>query len=209
MRGLWVLVTAIGLLTAGEALAEKSRTNNVDRRQWSEGVEDEVRYRLSVDGGGMGHEIDDTVLFVRIAPRDDSKPFWIVERRFKEVRPGLHQPVDTHQWIDGRTCPAVAALLQEVAKLPPLVLLVPDAPERSPPPFDVPRTRLAGPAVVQGDRWAGVEVIRSEYFGPVARWWALGQKALEGCWRDAPVDTPDGQVRAYVTTPEQVRWMKP
>lgn len=209
MRGLCVLVLAIGVLAADPALAEKSRTDKVDRRQWSVGVVDEVRYRLSVDGGGMGHEIDETVLFIRIEPRDYSKPFWVVERRFKEVRPGLHQPVDTRQWIDGRTCPAAVRMLNEVTKLSPLTVVGPDPDYWSPPPSDTPRTRFAGPAVVQDERWAGVEVIRSEYFGPVARWWNLGQKALEGCWRDAPVDTPDGRVRAFLTSPEQVRWMKP
>jgi len=207
MRGLCVLVLAIGAL-AGPALAEKSRTDKVDRRRWSEGVVDEVRYRLSVDGGGMGHEIDETVLFIRIEPRDDSKPFWVVERRVKErmIRRELQ---DAHQWIDGRTCPAVARMLREVTQLPPLTVVGSDPAYWSPPPSDTPRTRFAGPAVVQDERWAGVEVIRSEYFGPVARWWNLGQKALEGCWRDAPVETEDGPVRAYLTTPEQVRWMKP
>lgn len=208
MRKLCVLAVAIGVLAAGEALAGKPRTDQLDRRQAGEGVVDDVRYRLSQDGGGMGYEIDDTVLFIRIEPRDYSKPFWVVERKVKE-RMITRVLQDAHQWIDGRTCPAVAKMLREVTRLPPLTVVGPEPSYWWPPPSDVPRTRFAGPAVIQDDSWAGVEVIRSEYFGPVARWWNLGQTALESCWRDEPIKTPDGEVRAYLATPEQVRWMKP
>lgn len=198
MRGLRGLVLMISVLVVGAAV-DQARAN---------GPMSDPRYRLSRDGGGLGYTIDETVIFSRVGITRDPKSFWTVERKVKEVQ--LRTVLrDKHQWADGRSCPALKTVLTEMAKLPPLKMAGPDDPVGAPAPFDVAETRLAGPAAGDQKGWAGVQSIRSEYFGPLPRWWARSLKAMANCWRDEPPRTSDGPVRSLLDTPEQVRWMKP
>jgi hypothetical protein len=98
-------------------------------------------------------------------------PFWMAERRTRTTV-GITGP--THQilrvWIDGRRCPALAEVVRGVRDIP----FPPAASDI--PPFHGARVNLAT------RRSDGTYAVRSDYEGPVTRWWRDAGQALEGCW---------------------------
>jgi hypothetical protein len=106
-------------------------------------------------------------------------PFWMAERRTRTTV-GITGP--THRiervWIDGRRCPALAEVVRSARNIP--------APPTSSeiPPFHGARVNLAA------RRPDGTYDVRSDYEGPVARWWRAAGKALEACW-GTPIATVD------------------
>lgn len=100
--------------------------------------------------------------------------FWIVERRVQTRHFGRASL--SHQWIDGRACPALDDVLSQMTTLRD-VKTAPIAP----PPLHAPFTRLRSlappdsPARSQGDA-----------DGVVSRWWLGSERILKACWRDRP-----------------------
>lgn len=140
-----------------------------------------VVYTVKVQGAsGPGCQVDRTFHFRR-SPGFGGPPkdvVWTVERieQNRFICRG-----EKHLWIDGRSCPALGRALSEIAKLPAMRFQGPDDGKPTGMVFDVPTTSLSAQPVPA----AGVQplVTRTEYFGPVASWWARTEKALESCWR--------------------------
>lgn len=106
-------------------------------------------------------------------------PFWMAERRTRTTA-GITGP--THRvervWIDGRQCAALDDVVRAARNIP----TPPIASEI--PPFHGARVNLAT------RRPDGAYDVRSDYEGPITRWWRDAGKALEACW-GTPIATVD------------------
>lgn len=161
-------------------------------------------YVLTREGGGMGQFTDDVVVFSKV--RGGRATFWIAERVRSEKYVGLKPPEITRQWIDGRRCPVLAGVLAKGVATPVRAMAPPGADERFGPPSDTPRTRLSGPSSDNDN--PGARVSRSDYMGPLARWWRESDKTLAACWSVNPVTDGPARIRPQLDTPEGVRFMK-
>ena len=109
-------------------------------------------------------------------------PFWMAERRTRTTV-GMGGP--THRiervWIDGRRCPALAEVVRSVREIP--------APQASSgiAPYHGARVSLAT------RRPDGTYAVRSDYEGPVTRWWRDAGKSLAACW-GAPIAMVDDRL---------------
>lgn len=107
-------------------------------------------------------------------------PFWMAERRTRTTA-GITGPTRRIErvWIDGRRCPALANVVRSVRNIaaPPTAAEIP--------PFHGARVNLAT------RRPDGTYDVRSDYEGPVTKWWRDAGEALEACW-GTPIAMVDG-----------------
>jgi hypothetical protein len=132
-------------------------------------------YRVKQQGGGLGIFVDEAVVFHRIS--EGPGPVWVMERRRRDQNVGV--VTFRHDWIDGRTCPALEKAIAEIGRLPPIAMAGLDTEPRGWV-SDVPEVTLIGPPA--GGRMGDL-VLRRDLMGPVSRWWRASSKALETCWR--------------------------
>lgn len=161
-------------------------------------------YVLTREGGGMGRYTDDVVVFSKV--RGDRATFWVAERVRSEKYVGLKPPEVTRQWIDGRRCPALAGVLAKGVAAPVRAMAPPTTKEESGWVSDTPVVRLSGPA--SGTDNPGARVSRSDFMGPLARWWRESDKALQTCWSANPVTDGPARVRSQLGSPEAIRFFK-
>lgn len=153
-------------------------------------------YVIKQSGGGLGIFVEETVVVggVHGSKRRRGAPlFWVVEQRRADSHLGEVAPDGTvlkpfgwtrkHRWIDSRTCPGLAEMVQALS-----AMLVGDearlaAAERfgirqlpSLPTFDAPGVSIT--------RLPGDVPNMSDIGGPLTRWWWLREMTLEPCWRD-------------------------
>lgn len=164
-------------------------------------------YVLSLEGGGLGVRVDDTIVFSSVQPNAAGKhEFWIVERRDARTSLGSRSSTHAHQWIDGRKCPAVADVLARMPASTALRFSSAGANVRIAPPSDIARLRLSAPAAGDAGH-GGARVSISEYFGVFANWWGKSLGRLEACWTDQPVALGDAPVSVLLATPDDAaRW---
>lgn len=136
-------------------------------------------YTIKQKGGGLGVMVDEIVI-VQLAGAGADQAWVLERRRFDQ---NLAKKTFRHQWIDGRTCPAVAGVLDRIWKLAPVGFAGPDI-TSSGWVSDTPSVSLMGPPA--GYRM-GDFVLRRDMGGPVSKWWWSSEAALESCWREAGV----------------------
>lgn len=190
-----LVAVACGALSTASAAAPGPPPSDLSPQPW---------YVLTQEGGGMGRFTDDVVVFSKV--RGGRATFWIAERVRSEKYVGLKPPEVTRQWIDGRRCPALAGVLARGVATPVRAMAPPTTTEESGGVSDTPVTRLSGPASGTGN--PGARVSRSDYMGPLARWWRESDKALQACWTVNPVADGPARIRPQLATPEGVRFMK-
>lgn len=161
-------------------------------------------YVLTREGGGMGRFTDDVVVFSKV--RAGRATFWIAERVKSEKHVGQKPPEITRQWIDGRRCPALSGVLAKGVAAPVRAMARPTTTDEPGWVSDTPVTRLSGPASGTGN--PGARVSRSDYIGPLARWWRESDKALQTCWSVNPVADGPARLRPQLATPEAIRFFK-
>lgn len=160
-------------------------------------------YRVKQQGGGLGVFIDEAALFYEVdaAP----KRIWVVERRRRDQKLGV---VSTrYDWIDGRSCPALEAVITDIGRLPPIAMAGSDTQAKGAV-FDVPSVTLIGPPA------GGMSedlVLRRDVTGPVSRWWWKSEKALENCWTPRkPYVAGAYDLRSRLsTTQDEIEVMRP
>lgn len=108
-------------------------------------------------------------------------PFWMAERRTRTTA-SISGPTYRIErvWIDGRRCPALVEVVRTVRDIP-----SPPASSEIPP-YHGARVNLAT------RRSDGTYSVRSDYEGPVTRWWRDARKALDPCWGTAIAAVDDG-----------------
>ena len=132
-------------------------------------------YRITEEGGGLGIFVYDVIVFAR--PEDGR---WVGQRwRQDDV---LGKTKRTHDWIDSRACPQLAAVLDSLATLPKNGVLTPDRAESRSLAFDVTTVSVTGPASVDGE----TRITLSDRLGPVYGWWRSSEEALQTCWQADP-----------------------
>lgn len=73
-------------------------------------------YVLTVKGGGLGVIEHEVIVFSKIVQAQVQPPLWIAERRRNNRK--FSDTTSDHQWIDGRTCPALRPSLDSISSLP-------------------------------------------------------------------------------------------
>lgn len=145
-------------------------------------------YRISVHGG-FYTERHESIAVMRLR-EGAGGPFWAAERR-KRLTNGARETISLeHQWIDGRTCPQLGAVLAQVDAIPR------PRPTKAIPPFHGTRVKVARP--LKNGLYDGP----SDYMGPVTDWWRAADKALSGCWRADPVVVDGAPIPASLGSAE-------
>ena len=154
-----------------------------------------VVYTIKQQGGGLGVFVDEIVVVQNLA--EGSGEVWIAERRFHENR--LRKQTFRHQWIDGRTCPALVKVFADLSRIPAASFAPPE-------PFagswmsDTAYVTVMGPPA-KGQ--LGERVARRDLGGPISRWWRQdADRALAACWQDLPPLVDGGTVSAQLSTDE-------
>jgi len=151
------------------------------------------RYRLEVHGGGLGIQVDESVVVLSRAEADKA-PLWVIERQRRDRNwCGSKSPagqcvatdVTAHSWASSSSaCPSLSIYadgfsdFKETGRERPQVLVT-----------DTPLTTLEfGPFTADGKP----SRMLSEYVGPLATWWQNMEEHSKNCWtKAAPVI--DGQ----------------
>ncbi|WP_184716007.1 hypothetical protein [Caulobacter sp.] len=131
-------------------------------------------YRVKQQGGGLGIFIDEAAVFYEIGKAPNT--VWVLERRRRDQKMGLVSV--RHEWVDGRTCPALAETIGKIARLPPVSMAGLDTTPKTAY-SDSSDVTLMGPAAGGA---SSDFALRRDTMGPTARWWWDAQKALEPCW---------------------------
>jgi len=146
-------------------------------------------YAVQQSGGGLGIWVEETVVLsgvARSARPGGKRRYWLVEQRRADF--DLGQRTTKHRWIDGRTCPALSGVVDQLqAKLAAEDARLAAA-ERfgirqmqipTIPPFHTPSVTLT--------RLSDAEPLSlRDYEGPIAEWWRRSAQTLETCWRTEP-----------------------
>ncbi|RAK56417.1 hypothetical protein [Phenylobacterium deserti] len=157
----------------------------------------------------MGSTADEVTVISRISNGNALRPSdaWVAEQRRYTTSlgriPDGKEPyvpgpvVRDHRWIDGRTCPALLTALRDVTALPPVSFGGPDGVGGGSFATDTFMTTLRGPAPygVPAD-----EIRRSDYGGPVARWWQRTEEALEPCWTPKKPSHQGAVIEEYLSS---------
>lgn len=153
-------------------------------------------YQLTINGGGLGYMEREVILFSRIDFGGAQPTVWIAERRRNNQQ--LRETIADHQWIDGRTCSALATVLGDISTLPAMKFSEPAGAQPTGLAFDVPMTTLRGPPTLQSDE--AISLARSEFKGPVSKWAHAARSKLTGCWTDAPPRVEGVEISPHLAT---------
>lgn len=159
------------------------------------------RYRLEQHGGGLGVEIDESVVFlVREAP--DKAPQWILERQRRDRNWCGNKSTDgkcvatdvtVHDWASSATCSYLYIYMAGFA--------------------DFTENRREGESILETDtplvtlQFTSTAVegkpahSLSEYSGPLAAWWQIMDDGLKSCRTTAPPVLDGYRPEARLTTP--------
>ncbi|MBB3692669.1 hypothetical protein FHY05_001281 [Sphingomonas sp. BK580] len=144
------------------------------------------RYRVTLQGGGLGVDVDETVL-ISVILDDGEGERWIAERLRRDYNwcadrtnsrcsPGERV---IHDWIDGDACPELKTSLRKLSQ----IAVVGFAPPERSSPGTVTETPLL---TVSGtpDRMAGLgaHLTLAGFTGPVVDWWSRSERSLATCW---------------------------
>jgi hypothetical protein len=144
------------------------------------------RYRVTLQGGGLGVNVDETVL-ISVILDDGKEERWIAERLRRDYNwcadrtnsrcsPGERV---IHDWIDGDACPELKTAFRRLSQ----IAIVGFAPPERSSPSTVTETPLL---TVSGmpDRMAGfgAHLTLAGFTGPVVDWWSRSERSLATCW---------------------------
>lgn len=187
--------TALAFASVGAATAEEELT----RVPW---------YVVSLEHDAMGQSTENVFLFSRVEPRESGRLiFWIVERSLQHKGLSFNPPKTSHDWIDGRKCPALASVLADISAIPKMQIVAANREISIRPPADFPRLRISGPEAGE-DTIGGARVSRSDYMEGSSKWWFKAEKRLEPCWTKAPVASDAGQFPPWLDKPSDVQFWK-
>jgi hypothetical protein len=145
------------------------------------------RYRLEQHGGGLGVEIDESVVVLALGDTDKG-PQWVMERQRRDRNwcgsksadgKCVATDVTSHEWASSSKCAEVSLYAEGFSDFS-------DTRREQKwhhVAFDVPLVTLQfDPAEGQPPRTL------SEYIGPLATWWRAADDGLKNCWTtSAPV----------------------
>jgi len=170
---------------ARESLASTSSFKRIG------GEEFEEVYRVTEKGGGLGLNVDQTVIFWA-KRRPSSKLFWIAERNRRldnvcgnrDAGKGCVATSEVkHDWASGKTCPSLIFALNDLEKVPVPAFTPPD--ERH-------VVAVADGVFVQvtgttdGRAGSVARVAYGAYDGPIVAWWRDAERNLKDCWITDP-----------------------
>jgi hypothetical protein len=142
------------------------------------------RYRLTQSGGGLGIEVNETVV-ISARPNGRGGVSWLAERHRRDYNwcAGKGPPkscvavtTTVHDWVDSNSCPnldRIIAGFHDFRSSPPQMRTT-----------DTPLITLSGndgPFGVDGRPFK-----ISDYLGPLQAWWRTGEDELKTCWRPDP-----------------------
>ena len=140
------------------------------------------KYLIHISGGGLGIMTDDTISISRIGRR------WIAERLVKDYnwcgqKSGdrsnscIETNVVRHEWVDGRTCPALSQAMVKIADAWRSDEAIPENMKQKA--SDTPEFTIIARSDSKktlGDKQA------AEFLGPLATWWRNTEADIHGCW---------------------------
>jgi len=137
-----------------------------------------------VSGGFYGGDYQ-SIAVRRVIAKEGS--FWMVEQR-KRATIGVGGPTIRieRRWVDGRSCSALAPIVEALSKT--LGAPVSPAPRpsgsRLPVIQDIPEVpTFHGNTTYLGVlKPGGAYDVRSDYEGPITAWWRTTEQALADCW---------------------------
>ena len=143
------------------------------------------RYRITLEGGGLGFFVDETVI-VSVIGLNDGSQRWIAEKSRRDRDACFARTKEQcrstdmldHRWIDGDKCPALLSVFENLSQLQPLGFARPTRSKRD---FVTDSTMLT----VSGQPDSTSSYARmslSEQAGPLADWWARSERRLASCW---------------------------
>lgn len=148
------------------------------------------RYRVTKKGGGLGLDLDQTVIVSVVMNAGVGRTRWIAERLRRDQH-WCGGAVDgrcasenraVHDWIDGDSCPALEAAFEDLAHIK-LTAFAPPARSAVPMMTDTPRVSVSGPPDHMGGY--GDRLTLSGLAGPVVNWWSRSDELLAHCWVSA------------------------
>lgn len=172
VRGLKALFAAtliVSISTAG-AVPKRPQASSQDHRT--------ERLRLTQSGGGLGFDVQETVVFSRSRGDD-----WFLERHRTEINCGLAPaatcpPTSVHDWVSTQNCPALRQVMTAL----------PSAQEAS---LAIMRERARRHLFIQvtDTPLLSLETLphskiepQSEWEGPLVEWWRSAEQRLKPCW---------------------------
>jgi hypothetical protein len=142
------------------------------------------RYRITLKGGGLGVDVDQTVV---VSVMMNEQQHWIAEQVRRnhnwcgEKEKGRCVSTDkiVHAWVDGSSCPALTAALQELSQLK-ITGFAPPVRSKYDWVSETPLLTVSGtPDAVIG---YGVKLSLAAQSGPIVDWWAKSEQQLNRCW---------------------------
>jgi len=142
------------------------------------------RYRITLKGGGLGVDIDQTVV---VSVMMNERQHWVAEQFRRnhnwcgEKENGRCVSTDklVHGWLDGSSCPALTAALQELSQIK-ISGFAPPIRSKYDWVSETPLLTVSGtPDYVTG---YGTELSLAALTGPIVDWWSESEQQLNRCW---------------------------
>lgn len=161
-------------------------------------------YRVHQSGGGLGIDVDETVIFSVEGPNSASSP-WIAERIRRDRNwcgrgaandSCVSTDILKHDWIDGSRCPALVATLMELPGIAHGAIAAPGEPHQLITVTDSPLITVSG---YSGQDGFETKITISQYEGAIAKWWRDSASQLLSCWQAAPPSVAGAQVKAQLS----------
>lgn len=142
------------------------------------------RYRITLKGGGLGVDVDQTVV---VSVMMNEQQHWVAEQVRRnhnwcgEKENGFCVSTDkfVHTWVDGLSCPALTTSLQELSQVK-ITGFAPPVRTKYDWVSETPLLTVSGtPDAVIG---YGTKLSLAAQSGPIVDWWSKSEQQLNRCW---------------------------
>ena len=167
----WTFLAIIELCFATPAIGQTAPQDNPTGP-------DHIRFYLIQSGGGLGEDLEESVVFASAGPGLAGP--WSIDRSRTEsfclAKEDAQHPcrkTSVNESIEGRTCPALQRVMAQLMRV--------RAAEQGSAHSWVTDTPLLSLVTMQGGFMMATNRL-SEYRGPLVDWWQSAQEQLKSCW---------------------------
>jgi hypothetical protein len=149
-----------------------------NRQQTSSRDHRTEKFQLTQSGGGLGFDLQETVVFSHSRGDD-----WFLERHKTEINCGLApaatcRPISVHDWVTTRNCPELRQVMTALPSAQEASLAIMRERSRRHVFVQVTDTPLFSLETLPHGRIKP----QSEWEGPLVDWWRSSEERLKPCW---------------------------